>query len=327
MLSIQIADKNQKDVLFDRNVTDVMKFVACLMVAMSHYSGYVLANGLSANIIFKAIAATGGYLGVALFFFLSGYGLMMSGMKTHLGFMDFLKRRLSRTYLPAVLVSAIWLGINIMIQHNWGSNLLCNQYYFLGVVWRFNDEVMWFVQTIIVLYLFFYLYRFISLLLNEKISRIAEPLFLLILGAIATPLVRWADIGDPISVPLFFIGIAIARWQKETRMLFRNRWVLLAIMGTILLVAYMGRADNRVLHGVINYLCMTLLIVLLTFFNITIPSLQKWVGACSYDLYLVHYKVHLLIVFLFAVDQLWMFALGTICATTGFYNLRKLCRL
>lgn len=45
---------------------------------------------------------------------------MMSDRKKHLGFGAFIQRRLSKTYLPAVLVSAIWLGINIVINETGG---------------------------------------------------------------------------------------------------------------------------------------------------------------------------------------------------------------
>lgn len=322
VINIQLAPREQNFILFDRNVTDLLKFISCLMVAMSHYSGYALAKGVSSSIIYQGIAATGGYLGVAVFFFLSGYGLMMSDQKHHLGFADFIKRRLSKTWIPAVLVSAIWLGINMVIESNGGGNLLCNQHYFLGVIWRFNDEVMWFVQTIIVMYLFFYVYRVIGLKIPQM-----EFVALVVLGAIATPLVRWIGIGDPISVPLFFVGIAIARWQEIAARLFRSWWCVLLVMLVILVSAYFGRADNRVLHGAINYFCMTGLVTLLAFVNVRIASLPKWVGGCSYDLYLVHYKVHLLLVFLCGVDQLWMFVMGTVVVTAGFYNLRKLVRL
>ena len=203
----------------------------------------------------------------------------------------------------------------------------CNQDYLLGVIWRFNDEVMWFVNTVIVLYLFFYAFRFVGTSKYSHNSPYIEPVVVVLLGAIATPLVRWVGIGDPISIPLFFVGIAIARWQKAAKFIFTSWWCLLLIAMIIMTVAYIGRADNRVLHGVINYFCMAGLVSLLAFFNIRIASLPKWVGGCSYDLYLVHYKVHLLLVFLCGIDQLWMFAIGTAVATFGFYNLRKCCKL
>ena len=74
MLSIQKAGTAQSTIVLDRNITDLLKFVACIMVAMSHYSGYALAEGVSSSVIYKVIAATGGYLGVAVFFFLSSCG-------------------------------------------------------------------------------------------------------------------------------------------------------------------------------------------------------------------------------------------------------------
>lgn len=209
--------------------------------------------------------------------------------------------------------------------------MLCNNHYLLGVIWRFNDEVMWFVTTIIVLYLFFYLFRWVSVniisrYLTSKTS-FADFLTLVLIGVIATPLVRRTGIGDPISVPMFFIGILLACWQKESRKLFRS-WVFLLVMMVIMvLIAYFGRYDNRILHGMINYFAMFFFVAILAFVNIRIDSLPKWVGSSSYDLYLVHYKVHLLIVYLFAIDKLWMFAIGTAIATVLFYRLRSFCNL
>lgn len=328
MILFQFAPKEQSSILFDLNTTDVLKFVACIMVAMSHFAGYASVAGFS-NPLYAVIAANCGYLGVALFF-LSGYGLMMSDQKKHLSLMDFLKKRLSKTYLPAVLVSFIWLLINVLINVN-GSNLLCNNHYFFGVIWRFNDEVMWFVTTIIVLYLFFYLFRWfsvniISRYLTSKAS-LVEFSTLVLVGIIATPLVRRTGIGDPISVPLFFIGISLACWQKEARRIFRS-WVFLLVMMVIMvLIACFGRYDNRMLHGVINYFAMGSFVAILAFVNIRIDSLPKWVGNSSYDLYLVHYKVHLLMVYLFGIDKLWMFAMGTAIATALFHQLRSFCKL
>lgn len=46
---------------------------------------------------------------------------MMSDKKKHLEFGAFIRRRLSKTYLPAVLVSVIWLGINMVINETGGG--------------------------------------------------------------------------------------------------------------------------------------------------------------------------------------------------------------
>ena len=48
-------------------------------------------------------------MGVAIFFFLSGYGLMESEQKSHLSLAAFFKRRFLNVYLPVLLVTALWL--------------------------------------------------------------------------------------------------------------------------------------------------------------------------------------------------------------------------
>lgn len=68
----------------DRNVTDLVKFLSCLLVALHHYSQYVVSQNISHNVFYEAVSSQGGFLGVAIFFFLSGYGLMKSEQKCHL---------------------------------------------------------------------------------------------------------------------------------------------------------------------------------------------------------------------------------------------------
>ena len=81
------------------------------MVALHHYSAYVISLGYSNNIILKAFSTQGGYLGVALFFFMSGFGLMMSEIKHHLGCVAFLKKRLSKILVPSIFVTIIWMPV------------------------------------------------------------------------------------------------------------------------------------------------------------------------------------------------------------------------
>lgn len=187
---------------------------------------------------------------------------------------------------------------------------------------------MWFVRAIIVLYLFFYFFRWVDVKMSKD-DGLTLLLFiiLLLLGVVATLGIRWSGIGDSISVPFFFLGVAIARWQNFSRRVFRSVPMLILILAILSAVAYWWRMDNRVLHGVINYFVMIMFVALLAFVDVRITQMPKWVGGCSYDLYLVHYKMHLLLVFLFGVDYLWMFIIGTALATIGFYRLRKMCKL
>lgn len=268
---LSIHKNNTNHIILDRNLTDFLKFIACIMVALSHYCGYALVNGVSSSFIYRVIAATGGYLGVAVFFFLSGYGLMMSDIKRHLEPFDFLKRRLSKTYLPAVLVSVIWLLIALIVN----TDLLCNKKYFLGVVWYFNDEVMWFVRTIVVMYVFFYVYRIISVKIIRDIYKL---LLLIFFTIIAYFTIRVTGIGMSLSVPLFFLGIAVAQFPQYIKKLFNDKWIVSAMFVSAIILLWLFRHDNYLLHGWGNYVTIGLIIFLITHYEIKMRPLPKWVG-------------------------------------------------
>ena len=324
ILSISKNDYNLHNINLERNISDLIKFIACIMVALSHYAGYYLVTISPHNILWKLVAANFGYIGVALFFFLSGYGLAKSDQKLQLPFIEYFKRRIVKVYLPAVLVSLIWCILNlILFGYSNPDNLLCNQKYLLGIFWLFNDEVMWFVRTILFLYLCFYIYTHLSKWLIDSRS----VLLLLLLAVLSTLIVAYLNLGDPISVPLFFFGIFIVRYPKYLKKCLHLRWVFWIIIVSIVAIYFFILPNNRILHGIINYSIIYILIVVLGNWNISISRLPSWIGSYSYDLYLVHYKVHLLLVYLLGVDKFFYFLCGTFLATALFNRLRKLLHL
>ena len=111
--------------ILTRGQTSALKFCGCLMIAMTHYSGYALSVLESHSLIYKAMAATFGYCGVALFFFLSGYGLTRGEQLNPSTLKVFFGKRIHSTYMPAVLVSVIWLLINVGIKLTGGGVLYC----------------------------------------------------------------------------------------------------------------------------------------------------------------------------------------------------------
>lgn len=314
---IKISKQSSDSIELNKTVTDFCKFVACIMVALSHYSGYVLVNDIvprSSLIshIYDVISAVGGYLGVALFFFFSGYGLMKSSMSNPLSIIDFIKRRLTKVYFPAVLISLIWLIIAGFIN----LDLLCNQRYILGVFWWFNDEVMWFIRTIIMLYLFFIIYI--------EIIKKSDTIFCLFFVALsAYIIIRLLNIGSSISIPFFFIGIALAKYPHYIKKIFSSIRCMILLIIIAGITVYLFRNNNYLLHGWINYFCIGIFILLISHFKITIASFPKLLGAISFDIYLVHYKVHLLLLNYFDIDYLWMFIAGTFFAALVFNRLRR----
>ena len=139
-----------KSVVLHRGFTDVLKLLAAIMLAMAHYSSHAL--DYVENPIFRFIVMFGSCIGVNVFFFLSGYGLMMSEQKRHLGFLDFVKRRLMKVYLPVVIVSAVW-GV---VRWPDGGGVEHLPAYAYMVFIGFGDGILWFVRVIAVMYLLFY---------------------------------------------------------------------------------------------------------------------------------------------------------------------------
>ena len=78
----------------------------------SHYFNLKAQAGFELNAFEWCIRSQGGNVGVAVFFFLSGYGLMSSELKGHLSASQFFKRRFCKIYIPVLLITAIWIPIS-----------------------------------------------------------------------------------------------------------------------------------------------------------------------------------------------------------------------
>ena len=297
----------------DKDLTDLIKFLSCLMIALHHYSQGMVVAGTH-NPIYLLFSTQGGWLGVAIFFFLSGYGLMKSDMKNHQTPIQFFKKRLLKTYLPAVLISVIWC-VYLLI---WGGEKN-NDRWILCLLWNFNDEVLWFVRAILKLYLSFYVYVYIALLS----PRWFKPFIYIVLASIAVWLV---DVGfvHGSSVLLFFIGMSIAEYDEWYFRMIRKVYAPIVILCTMVALMFVFRHDAAWIHLLINYFLIALGIIVIAVFNIKVSSLPKWIGGTSYDIYLVHNKALILLRPAYAIVPLWEFVGLTALFTILFYNLRKL---
>lgn len=114
---------------------DFLKFVAALMITNSHFQP--LYEDVSPSL------ATFGVHGNALFFFVSGYLLMIGFMrKKELGFVDWYKKRMRRLW-PSVF---IWTIVSAAI---WGMTLTVEKLVLF--------DGYWFLQAIVICYIVYYL--------------------------------------------------------------------------------------------------------------------------------------------------------------------------
>lgn len=307
-MNIQLS--RNKTLQFNRGLTDFIKFLSCLMIALHHFSQIRSVEGAS-NVVYFLFATQGGYLGVAIFFFLSGYGLMKSEQAKHLSVPSFFKKRLMKTYLPAVLVSALWAGYNVIGEGKYDISLL------KGILWLFNDEVLWFVRTIIWLYVFFAIY---NIIIKYR---------LLALSLISIIAVWWTNLSlvHGGSVFMFFVGVNIAEHGDAWWQLARKRYVWGVCLIGVIAVCAMFHTNMFVIHLMFDVVFILAFIFFSAFHNIEINNYPHWLSACSYDIYLVHNKALMILRPLYTVLPLLQFLSLTILFTIIFYNLRKFLKI
>lgn len=300
---------------FDKKLTDLIKFLACIMIALHHYSQGMVVAGTH-NPIYQLFSTQGGWLGVAMFFFLSGYGLMMSDIKNHKAPIPFIQKRLLKAYFPAVLVSAIWGGYLLTRGESIGIM------WFKSLLWGYNDEVLWFVRAIVKLYVVFYVYVCVAAVLPKWFESVCY-------FGIAVIATCWVDAGfvHGSSVLLFFFGMSIAKYDEWYLRMIHKVYPSVIILCTIVALGIIFRHDAAWIHLLINYFVIASGVIIIALYNIKVPSLPKWIGGASYDIYLVHNKALMLLRPTYVIVPFWEFVGITALFTIVLYNLRRLIKL
>ena len=310
---IKVAPPSQpKSIALDRGLTDLMKLMAAIFVAMGHYSGHAL--DYVENPLLRFFVMNGGTVGVAVFFFLSGYGLMMSELKKHLGFLDFLKRRLMNVYLPVVIVSAVW-GI---VRWPAGAGIEHLPKYLMTTFVTFGDGILWFVKVIAVMYLLFYGYTLVRKHDSWRIpALIAGTAFAYVL------VYWWQESWCAISIPFFTLGILLVEYNEKIWQMMHSWGVALWL---VLITTLMGGLylafGNLYAHAIINYWVITAVVMFCAYKMITV-TLPSWVGGISYDIYLTHHKVMNFLRPIYGFIPFHHFLVGTVITAVASYAIRK----
>lgn len=308
-----ITRNHEESVILSRGFTDIIKFAAALLVAFGHYSSYALE--FSSNPIYKVTVLFAGDLGVALFFFLSGYGLMMSERKHHLAFWPFLKRRLSKVYLPVVFVTFVWQLI--LWPSNSGWERIPKLLY--SVFWGFSDGILWFVKVIFVCYILFRIYL---------ISK-SRKLIILFFGTSIVYFFVYVYFASyaAISIPLFSLGILVADYNSFFSRLARSAWMFAVMVAiTLLMVGLYIWQGNLYLHCLTNWYAVSVLVVVCSSLNIEIKAPSE-IGGVSYDIFLTHNKVINYLRPVYTQIGLLHFIIGVVIAAAASYTIRKQFRI
>lgn len=308
----------------DKNISDIIKMMSAIMIAMHHFSQYICANHISDNIFYKLLSSQGGYLGVALFFFLSGYGLMESEAKKHLYFTEFVKRRFLKIYFPVLLVTVIWLPYcylgngSILMIKDWGNHALTFNVFLFDLLFGFKDGVLWFVKVLAILYVAFFGFT----LIRQKSEQLSVYFLYLLTILIFIGVSLWLQIYTAISIPMFSLGV-LASMNKDRVLVQVNETLISLTIVAILQTALLIFIDSlaMAMHSLVNYVCIALMIYVLSIYKLSAAKIPL-IGYISFDLYLVHNKVLMILKSTIFPVPLPYFIVITAIATTLFYLIR-----
>lgn len=261
---------------------DWLKMIAAVLVAVSHYSTVIVVNNHWLDSQFLRLFCQGGYIGVAIFFFLSGYGLMESELKRHLSFIEFVKRRLSKVYLPFLLVSLLWIPIYYACMHEGPISFLRIAY---DIVWSGRDPVLWFIKILFMMYLVFYLFVKVKQKCTDLVAH-----SVLIAGLLACMWISANMFGtfSTMSLPLFGIGIYTSLYKKFSLFKIPLFHVLTGLLALIGLGLYGLIKDSVSAHVFVNAIFM---LITMTFvfklYKITPPPYVYQVIGCQHHLFCI----------------------------------------
>lgn len=259
----------------DFNKQDSMLFraVAILMVVIAHYSNLIYDD--SGHKIWNLLNKLGRY-GVAIFFLVSGYGLVKSTKGKELNYL-FLLRRVQTVYVPFIcmqFLALIFIGIphNEMTVKDW---IL----YFVGIDY-------WYIIVIFSLYFLFY----ISMRYIKQYQQIG--LFILVTGLN----ILFALIGCEewwyLTNYVFCIGVYFAFHEKSEQKRVGTQ-TLFCFVGFVLTSIIYPKLEGVILHDLFKIAAALCFSGFVWFayavfpFHINLRPIVK-IGECSLYIYILH---------------------------------------
>jgi len=308
----------------DRGVSNCLKFISAIMIALHHYSQFMVHTAeyqhinRGGQLLYQLFSAQGGYTGVAIFFFLSGYGLMESELKKHLSLKQFVDRRLKRVIFPLLILAIVWFPLYYGFRLD-PEPITTDA---TNIILHILNVGGWFVSAILLMYLAFIFFTWILNKYDEK-----RAVFTLSIITMATYVLCDKLLGyyTSLSIPIFSVGILASLYKSKNYGIF-NHCLLYLFAGMIFSAGYCVLVNNSpalAVHSIINYVCIAVLISIFTCFNLKL-IFPVILGEASFDIYLIHKRV--MTSYMATTDaliHLWLWIGITIIVTSLFVLIRK----
>lgn len=283
-LFVYLIPRTDVDYLSNKS-TKSLKGLLALLILFHHISQKITTGENFSNFEYM-----GRYI-VALFFFLSGYGLYFQYSNNATYMENFLKKRLVRIFIPFF----IFIVIYVIYRATLGE--VVNVDFFLSF-WKDHSNIIyngWFINSIIVLYVIFY----VSFM--NKDSKISEYK-LVFLTLVYIFWKAYQDHGDweYVSIMAFLLGVF---WMKNRvsidKLLEKNYFIFLVSFSILMYVFHyyedimknIGITNKYVYYGIVGNLCTMVFVVYFLLLTNKLNFSNKYLdflGDISFEIYMIH---------------------------------------
>ena len=283
-LFVYLIPKTDVDYLSNKS-TKSLKGLLALLIIFHHISQKITTGENFSNFEYM-----GRYI-VALFFFLSGYGLYFQYSNNATYMENFLKKRLVRIFIPFF----VFIVIYVIYRATLGE--VVNVDFFLSF-WKDHSNIIyngWFINSIIVLYVIFY----VSFVWKD--SKVAEYK-LVFLTLVYIFWKAYQDHGDweYVSIMAFLLGVF---WMKNRvsidKFIEKNYFIFLVSFSILMYVFHhyedimksIGITNKYVYYGIVGNLCTMIFVVYFLLLTNKLNFSNKYldfIGDISFEIYMIH---------------------------------------
>ncbi len=229
-----------------------------------------------------------GYLGVSIFFFLSGYGITSSYLNKANYLDGFFGKRMAKIFIPFIVLNLIHLSINWM-AFGLKYSLLDSIFYISGI--NLINGSMWYINAIFFWYICFYvLFRYF-----EKHTEIMFIVTALIyfFGCKQLNLGKyWFDTSF-----IFPIGVLFCLRKDYIMTILQKYYYHIILVSTFFFVIFFkinqGKTSLAAISARSTAAIMFVVLICLFLYKVDISGnkLLAFMGSISYELYLIHARI------------------------------------
>lgn len=283
MFKIRIRKDNDKYVL-DRDTTSVLKGYAIIMIMIHHMVLRMSDAGIL--IPFRIV----GYIGVTIFFFLSGYGLVCTAEgREKMYSKGFMLKRVQKIYIPAVFAQLVYMLILLFCFNE--SYTISG--FIKGVLTLYPiDTSQWYIIAIFIWYFCFWFLLKLSISWNARIAILFGCSVVYIAVCLNLGLTKnWID-----TAFCFSSGVAFAVHRTKFIDLINKHLIILPVsfllLGITVLFSFGKETDTAIALRMVSTIALIVtVLMILRFVDISRNKLVAYIGTISLECYLVHGKV------------------------------------